>query len=243
MGKRFMEILFRSRRVKILIIVADVSIIFLALVLLIDSYDDYNEMLVFVSILLGFFASLILVHFYITIIRSFRYEDEEKEKEAYLDRFIESKNISAANNNEINALARMRANLGDIREFYIWSQKQAKMSFVLAVLMCIAGFLLLVAAVVLLVVFNKNMQTSIVSTIGGVATELVAGTSLSVYRNSLKQMNYYHKALHEDERFLSSINLLSEFSNVKEHDRMLREIIKSEIRMNILEYTNEKKEN
>lgn len=61
----------------------------------------------------------------------------------------------------------------------------------------------------------------------------IAGTALVVYRNSLLQLNHYHKALHEDERFLSSVNLLGKFSTVEVQDDMLREIIRSEIQMNL----------
>lgn len=63
----------------------------------------------------------------------------------------------------------------------------------------------------------------------------VYGTALVVYRNSLSQLNHYHKALHEDERFLSSVNLLGKFSSVEAQDDMLREIIRSEIQMNLAE--------
>ena len=49
------------------------------------------------------------------------------------------------------------------------------------------------------------------------------------------QLNHYHKALHEDERFLSSVNLLGKFSSVEAQDDMLREIIRSEIQMNLAE--------
>ena len=76
---------------------------------------------------------------------------------------------------------------------------------------------------------------SIIPAIGGVITELIAGTALVVYRNSLSQLNHYHKALHEDERFLSSVTLLGKFSSVEAQDDMLREIIRSEIQMNLAE--------
>ena len=46
-------------------------------------------------------------------------------------------------------------------------------------------------------------------------------------------MTLYHKALHEDERFLSSVNLIGKFSNDEIRDEMLREIICSEIQMNL----------
>lgn len=124
-------------------------------------------------------------------------------------------------------------NLEDIKEFYTWSQKQAKASFILAVAMCIFGFILMIGAVMLPVVFRLSFEMSIIPAIGGVITELIAGTALVVYRNSLSQLNHYHKALHEDERFLSGVNLLGKFSTVEAQDDMLREIIRSEIQMNL----------
>ena len=124
-------------------------------------------------------------------------------------------------------------NLEDIKEFYTWSQKQAKASFILAVSMCISGFVLMVVAILLPVVFRLSFQMSIIPAVGGAITEVIAGTALIVYRNSLSQLNHYHKALHEDERFLSSVNLLGKFSTVGARDDMLREIIRSEIQMNL----------
>ena len=117
-------------------------------------------------------------------------------------------------------------NLEDIKEFYTWSQKQAKASFILAVSMCISGFVLMVVAILLPVVFRLSFQMSIIPAVGGAITEVIAGTALS-------QLNHYHKALHEDERFLSSVNLLGKFSTVEARDDMLREIIRSEIQMNL----------
>lgn len=62
---------------------------------------------------------------------------------------------------------------------------------------------------------------------------MIAGTALVVYRSSLAQLNHYHKALHEDERFLSSVNLLGKFTEDEMRDNMLQEIIRSEIQMNL----------
>lgn len=101
----------------------------------------------------------------------------------------------------------------------------------------------MIVAIMLPVVFRLSFQMSIIPAIGGVITELIAGTALVVYRNSLSQLNHYHKALHEDERFLSSVNLLGKFSTVEAQDDMLREIIRSEIQMNLagLKETEDKK--
>ncbi|MBP3315836.1 MAG: hypothetical protein J6M03_08440 [Clostridia bacterium] len=127
----------------------------------------------------------------------------------------------------------MLVNLEDIKQFYTWSQKQAKASFILAVVTCVAGFLLMCVSVILPIVCNLQFEIAIIPAIGGALTELIAGTSLIVYKSSLKQLNHYHKALHEDERFLSSVNLVEKFSNIEAQDDMLKEIIRSEIQMNL----------
>lgn len=129
----------------------------------------------------------------------------------------------------------MLINLEDIKEFYSWSQKQAKAAFILAVTMCIFGFALMATAVILSVKFKLDFTAALIPAIGGAISEIVAATALVVYKNSLIQLNHYHKALHEDERFLSSVNLLNKFSSTDMQDTMLQEIIKSEIQMNLSE--------
>lgn len=134
----------------------------------------------------------------------------------------------------VDALELMLINLGDIKEFYKWSQKQAKSSFVFAIIMCILGFLLITSSIVLPLVFKTSVTASIISAIGGTVTESIALTSLFVYRASINQLNYYHKALHEDERFLSSINLIDRFNSPETYEEMLKEIIRSEIQLNLM---------
>lgn len=194
------------------------------------------------SVILAFGA---LFTSYVSIMKKRWQEDDEEELEAYsrrLKRAIifdevkvgEQKSlIKEDKKKEIDALGRMMINLEDIKEFYTWSQKQAKASFVLAVAMCISGFVLMIASIVLSVVFRLSLQMSLIPAVGGVITELVAGTALVVYRSSLAQLNHYHKALHEDERFLSSVNLLGKFNTIEAKEDMLREIIRSEIQMNL----------
>ena len=135
---------------------------------------------------------------------------------------------------QIDALGRMLINLEDIKEFYTWSQRQAKGSFKLAVSMCIAGFVMMAVAILLPIAFGLSVEMAIIPAIGGAIAEVVAGTALIVYKSSLAQLNHYHKALHEDERFLSSVNLISRFSTTEIQDEMLREIVRSEIQMNLI---------
>lgn len=211
----------------------------------IEHWDDKGIM---ISSLVGIMTTLSIATLstsYLSIMKRRRQEDEEEEIEFYsrrLKRAIVPEESKQPQNNksgneetkkEIDALGRMMINLEDIKEFYTWSQKQAKASFILAVSMCISGFVLMVVAILLPVVFRLSFQMSIIPAVGGAITEVIAGTALIVYRNSLSQLNHYHKALHEDERFLSSVNLLGKFSTVEARDDMLREIIRSEIQMNL----------
>lgn len=209
-------------------------------------YLDYENI---ITISIGLIAVMLsittLFTSYFSIMKRRWQEDDEEEIESYsrrLKRAIVPDEViqdgqkgyrTEDTKKEIDALGRMMINLEDIKEFYTWSQKQAKASFILAVAMCIFGFILMIGAVMLPVVFRLSFEMSIIPAIGGVITELIAGTALVVYRNSLSQLNHYHKALHEDERFLSGVNLLGKFSTVEAQDDMLREIIRSEIQMNL----------
>lgn len=135
-----------------------------------------------------------------------------------------------------NVLKRMQLNLESMRKFYTWTQMQARMAFGLAVGMCIAGIVLICVAIKI-----SNTDMTIVSAIGGVATELIAGTALIVYRRSLSQLNYYHKALHQDQRFLSSVDLLNDFED-EDNDlknEMRKAIIQGVIDMNRAEFAHQ----
>ena len=207
--------------------------------------DDENIITISIGLIAVMLSITTLFTSYFSIMKRRWQEDDEEEIESYsrrLKRAIVPDEViqdwqkgyrTEDTKKEIDALGRMMINLEDIKEFYTWSQKQAKASFILAVAMCIFGFILMIGAVMLPVVFRLSFEMSIIPAIGGVITELIAGPALVVYRNSLSQLNHYHKALHEDERFLSGVNLLGKFSTVEAQDDMLREIIRSEIQMNL----------
>lgn len=211
-------------------------------------FGDEDRITIFIMILGAVSVSLafaVLLTSYFSIMKRRRHEDDEEEIESYsrrLKRAIvpeDAKNDAQRNSEseekkkEVDALGRMMISLEDIKEFYTWSQKQAKASFELAVSMCVLGFVLMIIAIILPIIFSLSFQMSLIPAVGSIITELIAGAALVVYRNSLVQLNHYHKALHGDERFLSSVNLLGKFSTVEAQDDMLREIIRSEIQMNL----------
>ena len=124
-------------------------------------------------------------------------------------------------------------NLAKMKKYYDWSITQAIITFIIAAASCVVGILLIVFAFVYSVTGKLALDKTIITAIGGLVTELFAGTTLIVYKSSLKQMNFYHKSLHEDQRLLSSVDLLCRFSNDKNRDKMLQTIICSSMQISI----------
>lgn len=125
----------------------------------------------------------------------------------------------------VDILGLMLHNLKEIGEFYVLTKEQAKKSFHLSVGMCIAGFVLFAGASILSLVWKENLF-ALLTALGGVVVEVIAGTSLLVHRKSLEQLNYYYSSLHNNERFLSLINISSK---TKCKDELFTKIVESEL--------------
>lgn len=199
---------------------------------------------ILLGILIGLFFGICYVRLLFALLRGIRQSfygsqrEEELEDAARYARRLRSvveydSKDEEASSLRVNALERMLVNLEDIRAYYKWSQEQARSAFRLAWWLCIAGFVFLVAAAVLPPALGMGWQASVIPAVGGAASELLAGTALLVYRHSLTQLNYYHDALHEDERFLSAVSLVDRFDAKEKRDEILAEIVKSELRMNL----------
>ena len=142
--------------------------------------------------------------------------------------FLEIKNALGLTNvkeEEANILGLMAMNLREIKEFYTLTKEQAIKSYNLAKNTSISGIILMIAAVIILL-FLENNQVALITAIGGVIVELLAGTSLFVYKSSLNQLNYYYASLHNNERFLSLVNIAGK-THIK--DELYEKIIESEL--------------
>lgn len=126
-------------------------------------------------------------------------------------------------NNDIIGL--MINNLSEIKQFYKLTKDQADNAYKLAKNSSIAGIALIIIAVLAALIFSNN-QIAIATTVGGVVVEVLAGTSLFVYQKTLKQLNYYYASLHNNERFLSLINIVGK-TNIK--DELYSKIVESEL--------------
>lgn len=132
---------------------------------------------------------------------------------------------SLANDENSDILGLMLHNLREIEEFYSLTKNQAKRAFYLSVGMCIAGFFLFTFASVLSLLWKENLF-ALLTALGGVVVEIIAGTSLTVYKRSLEQLNFYYSSLHDNERFLSLIKI-SEKTVCK--DDLYKKIVESEL--------------
>lgn len=130
---------------------------------------------------------------------------------------------STKENNDIIGL--MVNNLSEIKQFYKLTKNQADNAYKLARDSSIAGIGLIIIAILTALIFNNN-QIAVATTVGGVVVEVLAGTSLFVYQKTLKQLNYYYASLHNNERFLSLINIVSK-TNIK--DDLYAKIVESEL--------------
>ncbi|MBR3819628.1 MAG: hypothetical protein IKJ41_10870 [Clostridia bacterium] len=228
-----------------LLVILSVMAFFLGVVIYLveDSYI-WEQLVITLEDPLLVIAPLITIIVSIVTLTTYSNYTTIKKRKDYSQKLVElfpfenKTNKSGAPKNkefDLNTLNLMRLNLESVNDIYIWCQTQAKISFIFAVVMCILGFVLLVASVVFSFISESNTTASIISAIGGTITELISLTTILVYRISLKQLSHYHQSLHEDERFLSSVNLIEKFKDEKNHDEMLKEIIRSEIHLNIIE--------
>lgn len=139
----------------------------------------------------------------------------------------------AIGDNDYIPLGHLKFNWKQMKGYYDISKQQAKTSFLWAIIISFIGIVLIAFAIIspLIPVFqNQNILIPIIGSIGGAVVELFAGTILVVYIKSLSQMNLYHKALSEYQRYLSCVNLVSKISTVEKQDQLYEEIIHEEIK-------------
>lgn len=157
---------------------------------------------------------------------------EEKNDNSTYDA-VDSEIAHAMGEEEYLPLGHLKFNWKQMKGYYDISKRQATTSFSCAIVICLLGIAIIVFAILspLVPAFEtKNSLIPVIGAIGGAVVEVFAGTILLVYKKSLSQMNLYHKALSEYQRYLSCINLVSKISDFDKQNALLEEIIREEIR-------------
>lgn len=198
-----------------------------------------------ISILILVMSSLIA--FIATFVEFINYYKESKEKRYF--RYREYLVRELANENERNTsntseksknksdentsldkkdiFALMLKNHDEINEYFKISKWQAKIAFWLSVIACICGLGTLIFGVYSVFILN-NINVSIISIVSGSISEVIAATVFWVHNKSALQLNHYYNALHENEKFLSAVNMADKL-NEENRERMIMEIIRNQI--------------
>lgn len=128
---------------------------------------------------------------------------------------------------QVDILLQMLKNNDETTAYFKISKRQAQSSFWFSIIACVIGIVAILLSIY--AVFEiGNIQFAIISIIGGAITELIAGTVLVIHNKSALQLNYYYDALHENEKFLSAVNLADKLENDKK-EGMYIEIIKAQV--------------
>ncbi|NDO52107.1 hypothetical protein FMM75_22995 [Lachnospiraceae bacterium MD335] len=177
-----------------------------------------------------------------------RYKKEESENryERYLLERIDEKLNSIKNqqsekseeqsNDTINSkellsgsdiLAEMLKNHIEIQEYFQISKNQSKFSFYFSICSSVVGIIVVIIAASGIIIF-KSLGISIIAAASGAITEIISGIVLWIHNKSALQLNYYYDSLHENEKFLSALNIADKLSEEKRED-MYIEIIRKQI--------------
>ena len=108
----------------------------------------------------------------------------------------------------------MQSNLLEIKEYFAINKQQARKSFSTALYMCVLGFILYAAGLIIGLVFNKNF--ALYSTIAGTIIELISGLFFYIYNKSIKQINIFFGSLLDTQRYLFSIQLVDKIKQNKD---------------------------
>lgn len=192
-----------------------------------------SEMAGLVLLLLS--LTIISMPFWFKFYNDYKSKDNEDDKSNYIDSLRDKLITDIDMGGQIDRgcthkdiLELMIENMSEIREYFKISKEQTRKSFFISIISCVVGIFLLMLSVVLSFAFNR-LDVTIITAIAGSMTELFAGTVLLVYRQSLKQLNLYYNALHENEKFLSSVNLINKITPEKQ-DEVYIAVIKNEFK-------------
>ena len=106
-------------------------------------------------------------------------------------------------------------------------KKKRHTFYIVCVMIVVVGLFALVIGVYGIVVL-RDMSVSVISLISGSISELISGTIFWVHNKSALQLNHYYNALHENEKFLSAVNIADKLCDEKK-EAILIEIIRKQI--------------
>ena len=118
-----------------------------------------------------------------------------------------------------------------LNKYHEHGLEQAKTSFKWAIIFNLIGLVCLVIALFFLIYTRAESIISIITAVGSVTTEFIAGSILYIYNQTRKQLTYYHQQMNQTQRFLlanSLIESLPDDAKVKIRIELVKVIASSE---------------
>ena len=113
-------------------------------------------------------------------------------------------------------------NVSELREYYVISKRQANRAFSSTLIICILGFIVFVAGIVVNVLSTQDVI--VYTTISGCIIEVISGLFFWLYKSTNTQLNLYHERLGATEKYLTAMQLAEKMSPEKK-DEIYRYII------------------
>lgn len=155
-------------------------------------------------------------------LNSIKNQQSEKNEEKSNDTINSEELLSGS-----DILAEMLKNHIEIQEYFQISKNQSKFSFYFSICASVVGIIVVIIAASGIIIF-KSLGISIIAAVSGAITEIISGIVLWIHNKSALQLNYYYDSLHENEKFLSALNIADKLSVEKRED-MYMEIIRKQI--------------
>lgn len=188
----------------------------------------------YLPILAPGFILIVLLSFLFGMVNSIINTSEREKIEKLREQWLQQ---SGTDKHTKDILTLMLSNMEEIREYYLISKRQATLAFGLSIAFCMAGIFGFVA--VLLQFDNLNSEIISIGIVSSSFSELFAATALLIHRNTLKQLNIYYNSLHENERFLSVVNLANQLPEEKRIDTLITIINSLLITLSVVDSSNE----
>lgn len=111
-------------------------------------------------------------------------------------------------NEQVDIIKIMYENVGEMREYYVISKQQANKSFISALFICFTGVAIYIIGIFSYIFLGKDIN--IISVISGTVVEIISGLFFWLYKNTIKQLEIYHKRLELTEKYLIAYHMIQQ---------------------------------
>lgn len=120
----------------------------------------------------------------------------------------------------------VRINLENLEAYYALVEAHAKNSFMITIVICIFGFLLIAAGLIIgFINFPNPPAISYVTSASGLITEFISSIFFYLYNRTVRQMKEYHDSLLAVQNVLLSFKLVGDTQDENEKTKMVNQMI------------------